>query len=111
MARTRLVFRHGDTLTRVIDWDASDGSAVDLTGYQVLCTISVGSVIFNLTEDDGITVNDAQGRITLELTSDETEQFDAPFGTWQLVVVSASGVTTTLAEGLVYGSGWEDYAS
>lgn len=105
------MFRHGDTLSRVIDWDAPDGDPIDLFGYEVVCTISVGSVIFNLTEGDGITVDEDNGRITLELSYIDTSGIEQHWGTWRLQVISASGHSSTLVEGMVYVSGVEDYAS
>lgn len=104
MARSRLIIEKGDTLSRVIDWDNPGGSAVNLTGYTVTCTIEVGETIHTLTSGSGLTVDAAQGRITLTLTAAQTNEYDSQYGTWRLRVTSGSGVKTTLAEGLVFVS-------
>lgn len=104
MARARLLIEAGDTLSRVIDWDDSDGDPINLTGYTVTAEIIVGEVAYDLAEGDGLTVDDLNGRITLVLTAAETAAFEESFGTWRVTVTSGAGVRTTLAEGLVFVS-------
>lgn len=104
MGRARLLIEKGDTLTTVIDWDNPDGTPVDLTGYTVTCNITVGSIVFNLTEAAGLTVVDLTGKITLTLTDEQTDTFVTQYGTWRLKVESPGGAETTLAEGLVFVS-------
>lgn len=103
MARRRILIRHGDSLNRVIDWDASDGSAIDLTGYILICTIRVGEVLYTLFEGSGLSVDDSEGRITIELTPAETAAFTERYGVWRLQAEPYSGdMSTTLVEGLVF---------
>lgn len=104
MARARLYIVRGDTLTTTVDWDQSGGSPVNLTGYTVTCSISVGDLTYALTEGDGLTVDDLNGRATVTLTRQETAEFTEQFGAWRLYVVSGSDEGTTLAEGLVFVS-------
>lgn len=104
MSRARLIIERGDTLTRVIDWDEPNGGPIDLTGYAVTCNVTVGSVVFNLTEGTGLTVDDLNGRATLVLSKTQTATFTEQFGKWRLYALSAGGVGTTLAEGLVFVS-------
>lgn len=104
MSRSALIIERGDTLTRVIDWDDPAGAAIDLTGYAITCTITVGAVILNLTEGSGLTVDDLLGRITLVLTRAQTTSLVTSYGHWKLYALSAGGVGTTLTEGYVFVS-------
>lgn len=112
MARAGLFIERGDTLTRVIDWDQSAGGpAVNLTGYTVTASVEVGDVTYGLSEGSGLTVDDANGRITMVLTDVQTSAFAEQFGDWRLYALSPSGVGTTLAEGFVFVSFGAPYAS
>lgn len=104
MARARILIEKGDTLTRVIDWDESDGGPIDLTGYTLTCNFTVGDIAYNLTEASGITVVDLSGQVTVVLTASQTALFEEAYGTWRLYALSGAGVGTTLAEGLVFVS-------
>lgn len=104
MSRARLLIERGDTLSRQIDWDDSDGDPIDLTGYTITCSIVVGEISFALTEGSGLTVDDNDGQITLTLSRAQTATFEEQFGTWRLYALSGGGVGTTLAEGLVFVS-------
>jgi hypothetical protein len=104
MARARILIERGDTLTRVIDWDESDGDPISLAGYVVTCNFTVGAIAYDLTETSGLTVSDSNGRVTVVLTKEQTALFEEAFGEWRLYVTSVSGVGTTLAEGLAFVS-------
>lgn len=104
MARARILAERGDTLTRVIEWDDSGGAAVNLTGYTITATVTVGDVTLNLGEGSGLTVVDATGVITMVLSAAQTATFEEQFGTWELKATSGAGVVTTLAEGLFFVS-------
>ena len=103
MSRARLRVVAGDTLTRVIDWDDSDGDPIDLTGAVVTATLTVGDTTYNLAEGSGLTVDDDDGQITLVLSAVQTAAIESRYGTWHLKVAQGS-VVTTLAKGLVFVS-------
>ena len=104
MARSALIIEHGRTVTRSITWTDSDGDPINLTGYSVEASITVGDTSYTLTEGSGLTVTPLQGRIALELTDEQTEEFEEQFGTWEVFVTSPSGVEDTLVEGYVFVS-------
>lgn len=104
MARARILAERGDTLTRIIEWDDSGGTSINLTGYTIAATIVVGDITFSLGEGSGLTVVDATGVITIVLSAAQTATFEEQFGTWELTATSSTGVVTTLAEGLFFVS-------
>lgn len=106
MGRSRLLVERGDSLSRTVLWQQSDEDPIDLSGYAVTCNITVGEISYDLTEGDGIEVDDDAGEISISLTPGQTELFEDQFGKWKLYVLSAYE-GTTLAEGLFFVSFYE----
>lgn len=106
MGRARLSVERGDSLDRTVLWEQPDDSPVDLTGAVVTCNITVGDTVYDLSEGDGLTVDDESGSISISLLPEQTDVFDARFGKWKLYVLSEY-TATTLAEGLFFVSFYE----
>lgn len=103
MGRARLQVERGDSLARTVIWQNPADDPVDLTDYVVTCNITVGDVVYDLTEGDGLEVDEVAGEIAVTLTTDQTDAFEEQTGKWKLYVLSAY-TGTTLAEGLFFVS-------
>ncbi len=111
-----LLIEQGTTFEPSFTWypDASDngdgtftnGDPMDLTGFtaarmQIRSSVPSSTVLFELTEGDGITLGDAAGTIALFISDTDTAAFDWDRGVYDLELVSGGGIVTRLLEGKV----------
>lgn len=88
MGRQLLTAHKGFQFTQMYEWRDESDEPIDLTGYSVFAVIAVGDVVFELEEGSGITVVDDEGKITVELTEEQTDEFEEHFGVHELWVVT-----------------------
>ncbi len=96
-----IVCDQGSTLTRVLTWKNSNGTAVDLTNYtarmQVRTNYASNTALLSLTtENGGITLGGVAGTITLVATATATAALAAD--TYDLEMITGANVTR-LVEG------------
>ena len=101
----------GATFCETVAYKTEADQPIDLTGYSARMQIRKQKlsedVLFELTTDPdkGITIDGKKGLITLLITADETENFNASgfYGVYDLELV-ADDVVIRLIEGNIYVS-------
>ena len=98
-----IVCDQGSTLTRVLTWKNSNGTAVDLTNYtarmQVRTNYASNTALLSLTtENGGITLGGVAGTITLLATATATAALTADTYVYDLEMITGANVTR-LVEG------------
>jgi len=98
-----IVCDQGSTLTRVLTWKNSNGTAVDLTNYtarmQVRTNYASNTALLSLTtENGGITLGGVAGTITLLATATATAALAADTYVYDLEMITGANVTR-LVEG------------
>jgi len=75
----------------------SAGNPVDLTGYLLSWTLTIGAVTIVATVGDGITLVEVQGKISLHIPAVESSTFPQGLGKHKLMITSP--VDKTLFKG------------
>lgn len=96
----------GAVFRRVLTWKDDDGNAINLTGYsavmQIRETKESETVIHELTsEDGGITITPATGKLALFISAADTEDFDFGSAYYDLELDPGDGEKIRLIEGIV----------
>jgi len=98
-----IIADQGATFTRVITWNDSAGSPVNLSGYtarmQVRQRYVSTTTVLSLTSGSGITLGGALGTITLLASATTTAAITAGEYLYDLELVSGGGVVTRLLQG------------
>jgi hypothetical protein len=99
----------GATFTLSFIWKDSNGTPVNLTGYQARMQIrkSVNAPdppALSLTHTNGIALGGAAGTINVTATASQTSSLTLRTGVYDLELESASGTVTRFAEGVVTNS-------
>ena len=94
----------GATLSLVITYKDSSGTAINLTGYtarmQLRDEIESSSTVLELTtENSRITLGGSAGTVTLSVSATDTANLTAGDGVYDLELISSGGVVTRLIEG------------
>ncbi len=96
----------GATFARVLTWKDENETPIDLTGYTARMHIresqdADAAFVTLTTENDGITLGDAAGTITLSISASDTAAITETSGVYDLELVSAGGIVTRLLAGEV----------
>ncbi|TXH14228.1 MAG: hypothetical protein E6R03_09740 [Hyphomicrobiaceae bacterium] len=96
----------GETFSRVITWNDSSNSPINLTGYTARMQIRKGGGAPELqisltTGGGGIVLGGVAGTITITIPASDTATMDAKSYVYDLELVSGSGVVTKLLKGIV----------
>ncbi len=99
-----LIIEQGATFSRTLTWKDDNNTAINLTGYTARMHLrehlsASAPLVVLTTENGGITLTAAQGKLTLTLTATVTAALAVNDGVYDLEVVSASGVVTRLLQG------------
>lgn len=93
----------GDTWTSTIIWKDSSGAARPLTGYSARMQLrkAPGSTeaAVSLTESDGITITEADGRLDILISAARTSALTGGNYVYAVEVESPVGIVTTLVKG------------
>ncbi len=91
----------GSTYSNIITVSASNGQALDLTGFTVASQMrkSYGSsTVYNFTSS---IYNAAQGKVRLQLTDTQSQAIPAGRWLYDVEIRSSSGSVTRVVEGIV----------
>lgn len=95
----------GATFNNVITWRDEDNNLVDITGYsaRMQCRPGIESptIIFSLTDLDGLTLGDAAGTITINIPATDSVDITYDTGYYDLELESPSGFVTRLLSGII----------
>lgn len=98
LAKSNFEIVQGDKFSVVFNLKDGNNTAFNLTGYSVAFQLrsASGSVLATLTNDDGLIITAATGKIELTLASSKTSTF--PFGVhqYQLQLTINGDITTIL---------------
>ena len=102
--RRDIVIELGATYTEEYTWNDSTGSAVDLTGasaaWMLRYHIDDASPAVDLsTSSGGITIAEAEGKVTVTISAAATAALSSGFGVHDLLVTKADGTKTRLVSG------------
>jgi hypothetical protein len=94
----------GDTFNIVVTYKNPNGSAIDLTDFTARMDVrdKPGGKILcaSATENNGITISNADGEITVEFSPSQTKKFTLPNSAYQLKITNSNnGQQTTLLQG------------
>ena len=94
------------TFRFVVEYVDSDGNAIDLTGasakLQVRDTKGGTKLAFTLTSPSGgIIIDGTNGKLTVTMTPTQTNKLFYPKSSYDLMVITASGIKTKLVEGFL----------
>lgn len=100
-----LTIYQGSTFNPVFVWKSA-GAAVNLAGYTARMQVreTVGSAVKLLdltTENSGITITAAEGKIALLCTATATAALNFVSGVWDLELIAPAGTVTRLLQGEV----------
>jgi hypothetical protein len=99
-----IVVEQGATFNRTLTWKDEAGTPFNLTGYTARMHmrehLASGTPFLTLTtENGGIVITPALGKLELIASVTATESIIAASGVYDLEVVSSSGVVTRLLQG------------
>ena len=99
-----LTVEQGATLSLVITYKDSAGSAINLTGFTARMAlrsdIEDSSAVLTLTTENGrIALGGGAGTVTLTVSAADTAGLTAGNGVYDLELISSGGVVTRLIEG------------
>lgn len=103
-AKYDLYIDQGATFTRDFIYKDSDGNVQDLTGYTAAMQIrksptSTGDPVLDVNP----TITELEGKVTLELTDEQTQALPAPFeGYYDIEIEDSGGAVTRLVQGRVF---------
>ncbi len=100
------VIEQGATFHRVLTWQDADETPINLTGFtarmQARTHLSSEEPFLELTtENNRITINGAEGKITLEVDAETTDALNLSGGIYDLEVESSAGDVTRLLQGRI----------
>jgi len=102
MAYAELTIDQGTTFQTSIDLANDDGTAINVANYTFQSQIRKSYYSANATANLTVTVVDeANGNVTLSLTSDETANIAAGRYLYDIKMTSSGDVTTRIVEGIV----------
>lgn len=102
MAYAELTLDQGTTFETNIDLKADDGSAINVTNYVFSSQIRKSYFSNSVTANITTTIVDApNGNVKLSMTSANTANIKAGRYLYDLKMVSSSGVTTRVIEGII----------
>lgn len=90
-ARADLLIDRGDTFEVVFDYTDSAGAVIDLTGYTATAEFREDARDLAAVLTVTPTVDAAAGRVTLALTSAQTETLTAPRYAYKVRVIATGG--------------------
>ena len=104
MGDYNLTLKKGITHNLVCTYKAPNGSAINLTGYQVRAqgraSMESAAPIFNLSIGSGISVVANSGQITMNWSAISSTSYPTLYGgVWSLEIESADGTVTELLAG------------
>ncbi len=104
MGDYNLTLKKGITHNLVCTYKAPNGTAINLTGYQVRAqgraSLEATSPIFSFTIGSGITVTAASGQISMSWSAAASSNYPTTYGgVWSLEVESGDGTVTELLAG------------
>ncbi len=96
----------GATFYQPLIWKDSNDDPVDVTGYtarmQIRKTVKSSDVLISLTTANGrITLGGAAGTVTLEISAEDTADFEIFCGVYDLELEALDGTVTRLLEGQI----------
>lgn len=102
-AAENIYIQQGATFRQVFQWQDASGNAINLTGYTGRCQIresySSSAVVADMTtENGGVIISAADGKVTLYLTAAQTEELSFTEGVYDIELIIGSDVFR-----LVYG--------
>lgn len=93
----------GDTFVLDITYRDSSKNPVNMTGYTATFKVKdspSGKVTCAVaTTNDGIEIDELNGKVHVELTSEQTKKFTIPKAAYQLQITSPIGIKETLVSG------------
>lgn len=106
----------GDNFQLSVTYKDPSGSPINLTGYSALFEVRdkpggkilsasaryVPALVPNPEIIDGITIDQVNGKLDIDISSSKTKNFNLPKSAYQLQITNSSGTKTTLL------SGWFD---
>ncbi len=103
-ARLDLVIEAGATFAYSLTWNDAAGTPVDVTGYKARMQFRTDYAATDpflelTTENGGIVVGAAAGRIDLLISAVDTDAIAEPGGVYDLELESGGGVVTRLLMG------------
>lgn len=94
-----------DNFRLTIYYKDSNQEAVNLTDYDVTCTVRDsfgGKVVCAVADlDDGITLVEDEGKISINFTPEKTLKFTVPKAVFQVQVTDPDGIKDTIAYGVL----------
>lgn len=95
----------GDNFRLKVYYKDSNQEAVNLTDYDVVCTVrdSFGGKTVCATAEigDGITLTEAEGIIDINFTPSKTMKFTVPKAVFQVQITDPDGIKDTLTYGVL----------
>lgn len=106
MAQYDLTINKGETFLRTVTWHDSTGAPVNLLGYSARMMVrhkitDAAPVISLSSPSGGLVLGDAAGTISITIDDTTTSSVSAPYGVYDLELVSPTGIVTRLLEGSV----------
>ena len=101
-----LEYEDGETWVLGVEYKDSDNNIIPLTGYTASFRIKKNpstDTLLELTEIDGIDIDEAQGELTITLTEDQTTELGVERYVYDLRVRSTVPFTTKLMRGHISG--------
>ena len=103
-ATVNLVIEQGTDFSHIVGLTNSDGSVLNLTGYdarmQIRSTVTAATTLYELTVSNGrISVNALAGQLTLNIPSAVTAAMTWRSGVYDLEIISGTSVVTRIMQG------------
>ena len=103
-ATYNMVLYQAATFVKQLRWLDSEGKPIDLTGYGALMQVRLShnhdEVVTELsTENDRISLGEAEGKIQLTVDAESTKKLLPAVYVYDLLLISADGIATRLIEG------------
>lgn len=93
----------GETFPFEIDYQDPDGNPIDLTGLNIIMEVRdkpAGRILCaTCTLTDGITVDNLNGKIFIELTPAKTKKFTYPRAAYQIEATDSTGQVINILKG------------
>lgn len=105
----------GDSWNIQLTYTDSSGSAINLTGYSVLMEVrdepggkilcASASVSTSASAGDGVTIDRANGKITILLSGTKTKKFNYPKSAYQIQITNGTNTYTLLKGWFIVDAG------
>lgn len=93
-----LVLEPGYTFTRELDYQAADGSPINITGWTATFVVNVGGT--SVTGTATIPLG-TDGKILVGLTATQTATFHQSWGVWRVQLTTGTGAKPPFVHGLL----------